>query len=134
MTLTWDIGLCIFNFLFCMDFAKLMSVLHKLRPSSCLILDHKFLQVDPCPSFRSLEPYKTKHLLDFQNEDSSYPYFKFQKVSLPYLSSFKQNSRVLFHLQCLKFCRFSNRFERNCEALLKLSGNATECIRGVAKR
>ena len=77
-----------FNCLVCMDFAKFMSILHKLRPSSCFILNHKSVLVDPGSSYRLSEPYTTLHSLDFQNEGPSHPYFKLQKVSLPHLSSF----------------------------------------------
>ena len=45
--LTWNTGLWNFNRLFCMDFATFMCFLRKLRPSSCFILNHKYLLVDP---------------------------------------------------------------------------------------
>ena len=96
--LTWNAALCIFNFLSCIDFVKFMCFVHKLRPSSCLMLNHKSLLVDPCSSFRLPKLYTTTHTSDFQNEGPSYPYFKLQKVSLPYLSSFKRKCRrnILF--------------------------------------
>ena len=109
--LTWNTGLWNFNHLFCMDFAKFMCFLHKLRPSSCFILNHKSLPVDPGSSFRLPEPYTTLHSLDFQNEGPSHPYFKLQKVSLPHLSSFtkKYGCNISFDvfeiLQILKAIR-----------------------------
>ena len=129
---TWNTGLCIFNFLCCIDVAKFMWFRHELRPSSCLVLNHNSLLVDPCSSFRLPKPYTTPQTIDFQNEGPSYSYFKFQKGSLLYLFLFKSkpNAVALFHLMCLRLCRYSDQFEYTCETLLKLSGNVIKRVRG----
>ena len=113
--LTWNTGLCIFNFPFCMDFAKFMSFVHKLRPSSCLILNQKFLLVDPCSSFRSRKLCTTPDTLDFQNEGPSYLFFKFQKSLCRIFLHSKQNWVAIYYLPGSMFCRLSNRFECTCK-------------------
>ena len=127
--LTWNAGLCIFKFLFCMDFAKFMCFVHKLRPSSCLILNQQVFTSRPLLLF-SIAKVQHRIRLIFKMKAPYILISSSKKSPCHIFPPSKQNAVEVFYLLRLMFCRLSNRFECTCETLLKLSGNVMKRVRG----